>query len=138
MPHHRQTIPVAMSALFFVCLVLHAQASLCSQAFTPYNDAEAYKIYGGLLSNDWTATVVQARRLLIQAQTGRSDSARRYIVLSPGVFHPVTFNLDKTIAAVAIGYEHGDLCNEGTAVPAKKDGLWKNSRWMGTSCAWAS
>jgi hypothetical protein len=138
MPHHRQTIPVAMSALFFVCLVLHAQAGLCSQAFTPYNDAEAYKIYGGLLSNDWTATVAQARRLLIQAQTGRSDSSRRSIVLSRAAFNPATFHLDKTVASVSVGHDCGNLCGEGTSVPGEKDGFWKNMRWMGTSCAWAS
>lgn len=202
MPHHRHTIPVATSALLFVCLMLHAQASLSAQAFAPYNDAEAYKIYESLLPTDWTVTVGHARRLLIQAQTGSTDfclkpapesaallqplfdsfvalnktswllqpkfnldipyefasredlqaffkpdgggweglatrypdSAHSYIVLSP-----VAFNADKSVAVVYMGHSCGNLCGGGTFhVLEKKDGLWKNMRWMGTSCAWAS
>ncbi len=48
MPHRRHTITVASSTLFFVCLVLHAQAGLYSQASIPCNDAEAYKVYESL------------------------------------------------------------------------------------------
>jgi hypothetical protein len=67
MPHRRHTITVATSALFFVCLVLHAQTNLYSQTLLSYNDAEAYKVYEALLPTDWT--VAHARRLLLQAQT---------------------------------------------------------------------
>jgi hypothetical protein len=70
MPHRRHTITVATSALFFVCLVLHAQTNLYSQTFLACNNPEAYKVYESLLPTDWTATVAQARRLLLQAQNG--------------------------------------------------------------------
>jgi hypothetical protein len=70
MPHRRHTITVATSALFFVCLMLHAQANPNSQTLLPYNNPEAYKVYEALLPTDWTVTVAHARRLLIQAQTG--------------------------------------------------------------------
>ena len=70
MPHRSHTITVATSALFFVCLMLHAQANPNSQTLLPYNDAEAYKVYEALLPTDWTVRVAHARRLLIQAQTG--------------------------------------------------------------------
>jgi hypothetical protein len=202
MPHRRQTITVATSALFFVCLMLHAQTNLYSQTSTPYNDAEAYRVYESLLPADWTVAVGHARRLLIQAQTGSTDfclkpspesaallqplfdsfvaldkanwllqpdfnlsiphefasredlqsffkpgggnweglaqrypdSAHSYIVLSP-----VAFNADKTVAVVYMGHSCGNRCGGGTFyVLEKKDGLWKNMRWMGTSCAWAS
>jgi hypothetical protein len=202
MPHHRHTIPVATSALLFVSLMLHAQASLSAQAFAPYNDAEAYKVYESLLPADWTVRVAHARRLLIQTQTGSTDfclepapesaallqplfdsfvaltkttwllqpkfsraipyqfisrkdldsffkpggggweglakrypdSAHSYIILSP-----VAFSADKTIAVVYTENSCGFTCGEGTFhVLEKKDGLWKNMRWMGTSCAWAS
>lgn len=202
MPHRRHTIIVATSALFFVCLVLHAQTSLYSQTFVAYNNPEAYKVYEALLPTDWTVTVAHARRLLIQAQTGSSnfclkpspesaallqpifdsfvalsqttwllqpnfrlstpyefassedlqaffkpgatgwkglaerypDSASSYLVLSP-----VAFNADKTIAVVYMGHSCGSLCGGGTFhVLENKDGIWKNMRWKGTSCAWAS
>jgi hypothetical protein len=68
MPHRRHTITVATSALFFVCLVLHAQTNLYSQTLLAYNNPEAYKVYEALLPTDWT--VAHARRLLLQAQTG--------------------------------------------------------------------
>jgi hypothetical protein len=161
MPHRRHTITVGTSALFFVCLMLHAQRSLYSQTPTPYNDAEAYKIYESLLPADWTLTVARARRL-IQAQTGSSDftsredlqncfkpvgegwkilaeqypdSAHSYIVLSP-----VTLNWNKTVSAVDMGGHSCDGLCGGYAfqVVEKKDGIWKNLRWRGTSCAWAS
>jgi hypothetical protein len=155
MPHRRHTITVATSALFFVCLVLHAQTNLYSQTFLAYNNPEAYKVYEALLPTDWT--VAHARRLLLQAQTGASsedlqaffkpggtsweglakrypNSAHSYIVLSP-----VAFNVDKTIAVVNMDDNCGSLCGGGTFyVLEKKDGIWKSMRWRGTSCAWAS
>jgi len=156
MPHRRHTITVGTSALFFVCLMLHAQRSLYSQTPPAYNDAEAYKIYESLLPTDWTLTVARARRL-IQAQTGSNDfapredlqtffkpgdegwkgladrypdSAHSYIVLSPVAFHG-----DKTVAVVYMGHSCG---GDTFYVLEKKDGIWKNLRWRGTSCAWAS
>jgi hypothetical protein len=63
-----------------------------------------------------------------------SDSASSYIVLSP-----VAFNADKTIAVVYMGHSCGSLCGGGTFyVLEKKDSIWRNMRWRGTSCAWAS
>ena len=126
MPHRRHTITVATSALFFVCLVLHAQTNLYSQTLLPYNDAEAYKVYESLLPTDWTVTVAHARRLLSQAQTGST-------------LDPVAFNTDKTIAVVNMGHSCGNLCGGGASyVLEKKDGIWRSMRWRGTSCAWAS
>jgi hypothetical protein len=201
MPHRRHTIAVGRSALFFVCLVLHAQRCLYSQTPTSYNDVEAYKVYESLLCTDWTLTVAHARRLLIQAQTGSSDfclkpafesaallqplfdsfvalnkttwhlqpkfdlgapyefasrkdqqafkpdgegckglaerfpdSAHSYVVLSP-----VVFNGDKTIAVIRMGHSCRSLCGGCTFyVLAKEGGVWKNLRWRGSSCAWAS
>ena len=126
MPHRRHTITVGTSALFFVCLVLNAQTNLYSQTLLSYNDAEAYKVYEALLPTDWTVTVAHARRLLLQAQTGSTLDS-------------VAFNADKTIAVVYMGHSCGSLCGGGTFyVLEKKDGIWKNMRWRGTSCAWAS
>jgi hypothetical protein len=63
-----------------------------------------------------------------------SDSASSYIVLSP-----VAFNAGKTIAVVYMGHSCGSLCGGGTFyVLEKKDSIWRNMRWRGTSCAWAS
>jgi hypothetical protein len=207
MPHRRHTITVATSALFFVCLMLHAQANPNFQTLLPYNDAEAYKVYEALLPTDWTVTAAHARRLLIQAQTGSipdfclkpgSDSAAllqpvfdSFVVLSkntwllqpnvklgtpyefasredlqaffkpggtrwkglakhyPGsasnyiVLSPVAFNADKTVAVVYMGHVCGSFygCGEGTFYVLEnenKEGIWKNLRWKGTSCAWAS
>ena len=99
MPHRRHTITVATSALFFVCLVLHAQTNL-SQTLLPYNDAEAYKVYEALLPTDWTVTVAHARRLLLQAQTGsRLDFCLKPDPESAALLQPVfdSFNtLSKT------------------------------------------
>jgi hypothetical protein len=126
MPHRRHTITVATSALFFVCLVLHAQTNLYSQTLLAYNNPEAYKVYESLLPTDWTVTVAHARRLLSQAQTGSTLDS-------------VAFNTDKTIAVVNMGHSCGSLCGGGTSyVLEKKDGIWKSMRWRGTSCAWAS
>lgn len=126
MPHRRHTITVATSALFFVCLVLHAQTNLYSQTLLAYNNPEAYKVCEALLPTDWTVTVAHARRLLLQAQTGSK-------------LDPVAFNADKTIAVVYMGHSCGSLCGGGTFyVLEKKDGIWSSMRWRGTSCAWAS
>jgi hypothetical protein len=129
MLRHRHMIPVATSAFFFVCLMLHAQTGLSLQAVTLYNDGEANKVYESLLPNDWTVTVAHARRLLIQAQTGRTD------------FHlkPPVFKADGTIAAVDQDRNCGILCGGGAFyVLEKKNGLWEKMRWMDTSCPWAS
>jgi hypothetical protein len=157
MPHRRNTITVATSALLFVCLMLHAQASLSGQTFAPYNDAEAYKIYESLLPTDWTVTAAHARRLLIRAQTGSIDlyvkPQESATLLQPLVdsfaalnqtswlLQPksVASSAGKTISVAHMAHSRDNICDEGTfAVLEKKDGLWKNMRWMGTSCPWAS
>jgi hypothetical protein len=123
MPHHRHTIPVATSALLFVCLMLHAQASPASQAFTPCKNAEAYKVYESLLPNDWTATLRHGRRFLIGSE-------------SAALFHPLFHSFVALDKANWLLQPQSNL-----AVPyvlEKTDGLWKNMRWMGTSRAWAS
>jgi hypothetical protein len=159
MPHRRHTITVGTSALFFVCLMLHAQRSLYSQTPTPYNDAEAYKIYESLLPADWTLPVARARRL-IQAQTGSSDFTSRedlQTCFQPGgegwkvlaerypdsahiytVLSLAAFNADKTVTVAYTGNSCGGLCSGGAFYVLEKDGIWKNLRWRGTSCAWAS
>jgi hypothetical protein len=155
MPHHRNTINVATSALFFVCLMLHAQAGLSSQAFTPYNDAEAYKVYESLLPADWTVTVARARRLLIQAQGSSTDVRPNPSPESAALRQPLFGSFAALNRAnwllqpkfnLAISASREDLQSffkpgddGGTfRVLEKRDGLWKNMRWMGTSCAWAS
>lgn len=122
MLHRRPTITIATSALIFFCIALHAQNSAASQKYSRCNDAEAYKIYQSLLPTDWTVTVARAQRLLIQAQTlgdRYSDSAYSYVAVSPVAFH----------ADGGGGTFH---------ILEKKDGVWKNLRWKGTSCGWAS
>ena len=164
MPHRRHTITVATSALFFVCLVLHAQTDLYSQTLLPYNDAEAYKVeallqpvFDSFVTLSKTIWLLQANiKLSIPYESASSedlqaffkpggtgwegfakrypDSAHSYIVLSP-----VAFNTGKTIAVVNMGHSCGSLCGGGTFyVLEKKDGIWKSMRWRGTSCAWAS
>jgi hypothetical protein len=127
MPRHRHMIPAATSAFFFVCLMLHAQTGLSSHSFTLCNDGEANKVFESLLPNDWTVTVAQARRLLVQAQAGRTNFR-----LKPAVFHA-----HGTIAAIYKG--SSTLC-AGSAfyVLDKNDGLREKMRWMDTSCPWAS
>jgi hypothetical protein len=62
------------------------------------------------------------------------DSAGSFIVLSP-----VAFNADKTIAVAYKGHSGGSLCGGGTFhVLERKDGIWRDMSWRGTSCAWAS
>jgi hypothetical protein len=64
----------------------------------------------------------------------QAKSVHGYIILSP-----VAFNADKTIAVVSTGHHCGSLRGGGTFyVLEKKDGIWRNMRWRGTSCAWAS
>jgi hypothetical protein len=183
MPHRRHTITVATSALFFVCLMLHAQANPNSQTLLSYNDPEAYKVYESLLP-DWISTA-HPRRLLIEAQTSsptfclkpdpKSEALLQPIfdsfvalskttwLLQPNfrlntpyefasredlqaksvhghiILSPVAFNADKTIAVVSTGHDCGSICGGDTFyVLEKKDGIWRNMRWRGTSCAWAS
>src|SRR5271154_5393211 len=126
MPRHRHIIPVATSAFFFVCLMLHAQTGLSLQSATLYNDGEANKVFESLLPNDWTVTVAHARRLLVQAQAGRTN------------FHlkSAVFNARGTVAAI---YKGSNLCGASTfQVLDKNDGLSEKMRWMDTSCPWAS
>ncbi|HWW98739.1 MAG TPA: hypothetical protein VNY74_13620 [Edaphobacter sp.] len=135
MPHRRHTITVATSALFFVCLMLHAQTNLYSQTLLPYNNPEAYKVYEALASSEDLQAFFQPGGAGWEGLAERyPDSAHSYIVLSP-----VAFNADKTIAVVYMGHSCGSLCGGGTFyVLEKKDGIWKSMRWRGTSCAWAS
>jgi hypothetical protein len=112
--------------------VLHAQTGLYSQASTPYNDAEARKVYESLLPADWILTAAHARSLLIQAQTG--NSAHSYIVLS----HPA-FSMGKTISLRATGLSYDPLLGGDTSyVLESSDGIWNSMRWRSTSRAWAS
>jgi hypothetical protein len=134
MPQQRKTIPIATSALLFVCLMLHAQAGLSAQTFAPYNDVEAYNAYQSLIPSGWTATAARARRLIISAQTGGYPVAVRGHVLSS-----IAFSADQTIAAVSMSHSGHSLCDQATFNGLeKKDGVSKNLRWMSTSRAWAS
>jgi hypothetical protein len=113
MLHRRPTITIATSALIFLCIALHAQSGATSQK--PYNDAEAYKLYESLLPTDWTVTAAHTQ-------------------LSPVAFHAA-----QTLAVVYMGHSCGSLCGGGTFhLLKKKDGVWKNLHWNGTSRAWAS
>jgi hypothetical protein len=136
MPHRRHTITVASSTLFFVCLVLHAQAGLYSQSSIPYNDAEANKVYESLLP-DWALTVAHARRLLIQAQTGNTDFCLKAAPESPGFLQPLfdsfvadgkTSSALQPILKLSAPYEFTH----------RADRVYESMRWRGTSCAWAS
>ena len=123
MPRHRHMIPVATSAFFFVCLMLHAQTGLSLQSATLYNDGEANKAYESLLPNNWTVTVAHARRP------------------SEPNFHlkPPVFKADGIIATLDKGRSCGNLCDGGAFyVLEYKNGLWEKMRWMDTSCPWAS
>jgi hypothetical protein len=61
-------------------------------------------------------------------------SASSFIALSP-----VAFNAGKTIAVVYKGHSCGSLRGGGTFhVLEKKDAIWRDMSWRGTSCAWAS
>lgn len=118
MLHRRPTITIATSALIFLCIALHAQTGATSQKSVLYNDAEAYKIYESLLPTDWTVTVAQ--RLLIRVQTGAMGFYLKPAPESAALLHPLA---DSFVAFHVL---------------EKKDGIWKNLRWKGTSCAWAS
>ena len=133
MPQQRKTIPIATSALLFVCLMLHAQAGISAQTFAPYNDVEAYNAYQSLIPSGWTATAARARRLIIRARTGGTPVAvRGYIVLSP-----VAFTADQTAACTT--HSGHSLCDQATFHGLeKRDGVAKNLPWMGTSRPWAS
>jgi hypothetical protein len=134
MPQQRKTIPIATSALLFVCLMLHAQAGISAQTFAPYNDVEAYNAYQSLIPNGWTATAARARRLIIRAQTGTYPIAVRGHILSP-----LVFSADRTIAAAFTSHIGNNLSYQATFHGlSKEDGVWKNISWMGTSRAWAS
>jgi hypothetical protein len=135
MPRRRHTITVASSTLFFVCLMLHAQTRPNSLTSTPYNDAEAYKVYETLLPTDWTLRVAHARRLLIEAKTGSTDEiwkalAEHYPNSAHSVLSPVAFS---------VGHRRG-LSFGGDTLPVleMKDSIWESMRWRGTSRAWAS
>lgn len=116
MLHRRPTITIATSALIFLCIALHAQAGVLSQKAVSYSDAEAYKIYESLLPTGWTVHVASAQ------------------------LSPVAFHANRTFAVVYMAHSCGSLCGGDSFfhVLEKKDGVWKNLRWKGTSCAWAS
>jgi hypothetical protein len=130
MPPYRHTIPVATSALFFVCLMLHAQAGVSPQAFTPYNDVEAYKVYESLLPGNWTVTAARARRLL-QAQAGstvRLRPALRPASESASLLHPLFGSFHSFAVLNQTNWLLEPRFNLGA----------KNMRWRCTSRAWAS
>jgi hypothetical protein len=131
MPPYRHTIPVATSALFFVCLMLHAQAGLSPQAFTPYNDVEAYKVYESLLPGNWSVTAARARRLM-QAQAGsavRLRPALRPASESASLLHPLFGSFHSFAVLSQTNWLLEPQFNPGTG---------KNMRWRCTSRAWAS
>jgi hypothetical protein len=46
---------------------------------------------------------------------------------------------NNTFAVVYTGHSCGSRCGAGTFhLLEKKDGIWKNQQWQGTSRAWAS
>jgi hypothetical protein len=54
-------------------------------------------------------------------------------------FSAVGFNADRTIAVVSTGHSCEMLCGGGGfAVLHKEDGNWKEFKWKGSSCGWAS
>jgi hypothetical protein len=134
MQNQRKSIPIATSALLFVCLMLHAQAGLSAPAFAPYNDVEAYSAYQSLIPGGWTITAAQARRLVIQAQTSRYLGSVRGSI----AFSPIAFSADNAVAT-CISHSGNKLCGPGAFHGLERnDGASKNMRWMGTSRAWAS
>jgi hypothetical protein len=142
MPHRRHTITVASSALFFVCLMLHAQTRLYSQTSTPGSDAESYSVYESLLPADWTTAVAHARRLLFQAgapdprlKSGLQSAALLQFFKSRSSGWKIVAERNPHSAGSQI-----DLSLEVGTLHAleNKEGIWKNIRWSGTSRAWAS
>jgi hypothetical protein len=142
MPHRRHTITVASSALFFVCLMLHAQTRLYSQTSTPSNDPESYSVYESLLPADWTLAVAHARRLLLQ--TGASDLRLKSHLESAALlqFFKSRSTGWKTLAEQDPYSGDSQVSFSpliGTFyVLENKDDIWTNMRWQGTSRAWAS
>lgn len=136
-PHRRHTITVASSTLFFVCLVLHAQARLYSQTSISYNDAEDYKVYESFLPADWTLTVAHARRLLIQAQTGSTEFCLKPAAKSATPLQPL---LDSFVALNKTSRAVQPNLNLSTPYEfaSRGDGIYESMRWRGTSRAWAS
>jgi hypothetical protein len=136
MPHRRHTITVASSTLFFVCLALHAQARLHSQASIPCNDTEACKVYESLLP-DWTLTVAHARRLLIQAQTGRTDFCLKAAPESAAFLQPL---FDSFVAHSKTSSVLQPKLNLSApyGFTSRADRIYESMRWRGTSRAWAS
>jgi hypothetical protein len=145
MPQRRHTITVASSALFFVCLMFHAQTRLYSQTSIPCNDAEsAYSVYESLLPADWTGAVAHARRLLLQTQIGTPC-----LRLKSGIESSALLQLFKSHSTgwkpLAERASHS-AGSQITLYPVtgifytleSKDGIWTNLRWQGTSRAWAS
>jgi hypothetical protein len=142
MPHRRHTITVASSALFFVCLMLHAQTGLYSQIPTSFSEAETYSVYESLLPADWTVAVAHARRLLLKTGTPG-------LRFKSGIESATLLQLFKSRSA-----RWNTLADQGPSsagsrialspatgivdVLEKKDGIWQNLRWQGTSRAWAS
>jgi hypothetical protein len=115
MLNRRPAITIATSALIFLCIALHAQSGAESQKSVPYNAADAYKIYESLLPADWTVKV------------------------APVQLSPVAFHANSTFAVVYMGHSCGSRWGTGTFhLLEKKDGVWKNLHWNGTSRAWAS
>ncbi len=124
MPHRRHTITVASSTLFFVCLVLHAQARLYSETSTPFNDAEAYRVYESVLASDGT-------------QTGNTDFHLKPNPESAPVLQPL---LNSFVALNKTYWELQPKLDLSTPYEfaSRPDGIYESMRWRGTSCAWAS
>lgn len=130
MLHRRPTIIIATSALLFLCVAFHAQTGAASQRAVPYGEADAYKTSQSHLPTDWTGTIAHAQRLLIEIQTGTMGFWLKPDRESTGFLQPCFGYLN---------YRHGRLCGGDTSqILEKKDGVWKNLPWKGTSCAWAS
>jgi hypothetical protein len=100
--------------------MLQAQTGLHPQASTPYNNAEAGKVYESLLPADWTLTAAHARRLHI-------------------AFSPAAFNIVTTVAVINSAHTRDILSGENTSyVLENRHGIWNSMRWRSTSRAWAS
>jgi hypothetical protein len=136
MPHRRHTITVASSTLFFVCLVLHAQAKLYSQASIPCNDAEACKVYESLLP-DSTPTVAHARRLLMHAKTGSTDFSLKAAPESAAFLQPL-FDSFVAYSKTSSALQPKLNLSAPYEFASRADRIYESMRWRGTSCAWAS
>lgn len=136
MPHRRHTITVASSTLFFVCLVVHAQAGFYSQASIPCNDSEAYKVYESILP-DWTLTVAHARRLLSQAPTGSPGFCLKAAPESTAFLQPLFDSFVAHNKTSSVLQPQLNL-SEPYKFASRADRIYESLRWRGTSCAWAS